>query len=121
MATPHPLQQKLEEEVNEWQNIQREIEKQDTNKHKIVTQLKENEMVKKELDLLDTDATIFKLIGPALIKQDPDDAKTTVAKRIEYLSSEVKRIEEVVKEHERKMAEKKQVIIEMQNKLRAGR
>lgn len=73
-----------------------------TSKRKLVTQLHENEMVKKvgtidqimikimqELDLLKDDANVFKLIGPALIKQEPESAKATVAKRIEYLTSEV--------------------------------
>lgn len=56
------LQAKLEESVNEWQNMQRgtyqtvnhqlrfaEIERLDNNKQKLDTQLRENEMVKKVL------------------------------------------------------------------------
>jgi chaperonin cofactor prefoldin len=46
-------------------------------------------MVKKELDLVETDSTVYKLIGPCLIKQDPDEARNTVAKRIEYLAGEM--------------------------------
>lgn len=68
---------------------QPEIEKLEINKGKLDTQLRENEMVKKELDVVGTDSTVYKLIGPTLIKQDPDEARATVAKRIEYLAGEL--------------------------------
>lgn len=52
-------------------------------------QLNENIAVKKELDLLKGEDDVFKLIGPVLIKQDLDEAKQNVAKRMEYISSEL--------------------------------
>jgi prefoldin beta subunit len=45
----------------------------------------ENEMVLAEFNLLSTDATIFKLVGPILAKQDPNEAKANVTKRIEFI------------------------------------
>lgn len=42
-----------------------------------------------ELDLLDGSNTVFKLIGPVLVKQDLDEAKATVAKRLEYINGEM--------------------------------
>jgi len=45
-----------------------------------------------ELDLLDEDAIVYKLIGPAMIKQDLVEAKTNVSKRLEYIQAEMKRI-----------------------------
>eukprot|EP01127_Copromyxa_protea_P004385 TRINITY_DN14249_c0_g1_i1.p2 TRINITY_DN14249_c0_g1~~TRINITY_DN14249_c0_g1_i1.p2 ORF type:complete len:130 (+),score=39.19 TRINITY_DN14249_c0_g1_i1:33-392(+) len=113
-------QQRLEEAMNEWQNMQREIEKIEQNKQKLDTQLRENEMVKKELDLVEADSTVYKLIGPCLIKQDPSEASVTVAKRIEYLGSEIKRLDAVGRSEEAKMVEKKKQIMELQNKVRAG-
>ena len=32
---------------------------------------------------------VYKLIGPVLVKQDLDEAKATVAKRLEYINGEM--------------------------------
>lgn len=42
-----------------------------------------------ELDFLDSQNTVYKLIGPVLVKQDLDEAKATVAKRLEYINGEM--------------------------------
>ncbi|RLN78961.1 hypothetical protein BBJ28_00011790 [Nothophytophthora sp. Chile5] len=62
-------------------------------------QANENSMVKKvrehwrealqELDLLDADAKVYKLVGPVLLKQDADEAKTNVDKRLEFINNEL--------------------------------
>jgi hypothetical protein len=44
-------------------------------------------MVKQELDILDNKAVVYKLIGPVLVKQDLDDAKSTVKSRITHFRS----------------------------------
>ncbi len=46
-----------------------------------------------ELNLLTEDANVFKMIGPALIKQDQVEAKSNVSKRIEYIKGEIGRID----------------------------
>lgn len=42
-----------------------------------------------ELDLLDSSNTIYKLVGPVLVKQDLDEAKATVGKRLDYINGEM--------------------------------
>lgn len=42
-----------------------------------------------ELDLLEDDAPVFKLIGPVLMKQDLEEAKQNVAKRLELIEREM--------------------------------
>ncbi len=42
----------------------------------------------KELDLLKGDDTVYKLVGPVLLKQDLIEAQQTVQKRIDYIQSE---------------------------------
>lgn len=42
-----------------------------------------------ELDLLEEDANVYKLIGPVLVKQDLAEANANVRKRIEYISAEL--------------------------------
>ncbi|CAI5988633.1 unnamed protein product, partial [Closterium sp. NIES-65] len=71
-------------------------------------QLNENEMVQKELELLEEDAKVFKLIGPVLVPQDLAEARANVGKRLEYISSEVKRLEGALKQLEQKQASKQQ-------------
>lgn len=33
--------------------------------------------------------TVYKLIGPVLVKQDMDEAKATVSKRLDYITGEM--------------------------------
>lgn len=47
---------------------------------------------------MDSGATVYKLIGPVLVKQDMPDAKQNVAKRIDYINGEIKRHEDTLKE-----------------------
>lgn len=45
--------------------------------------------VLKELDLLNEDTNVYKLIGPVLVKQDLAEANANVRKRIEYITAEL--------------------------------
>lgn len=47
------------------------------------------ELVFKELDLLEPTANVYKLTGPALLKQDLGEAKTNVDSRITMLKAEM--------------------------------
>ncbi|XP_026548919.1 prefoldin subunit 6, partial [Notechis scutatus] len=62
----------------------------------------ENHVVKEELDLLDPSNSVYKLIGPVLVKQDTEEAKATVGKRLEYITGEIKRYEAQIQDYERK-------------------
>lgn len=42
-----------------------------------------------ELDLLEDEAPVFKLIGPVLMKQDLEEAKQNVVKRLELIEREM--------------------------------
>lgn len=42
-----------------------------------------------ELVLLKPSNTVFKMMGPVLVKQDIEDAKMNVDKRIKYITSEL--------------------------------
>ena len=41
------------------------------------------------MGVLEDEANVYKLIGPALIKQDLEEAKANVNKRIDYISGEL--------------------------------
>ncbi|KPP64152.1 prefoldin subunit 6-like [Scleropages formosus] len=83
-------------------------------RQKLEAQLTENNIVKEELDLLGADNTIYKLVGPVLVKQDLDEAKNTVAKRLEYINGEIQRYENLLKELERKSDQQREVLTSLQ-------
>jgi hypothetical protein len=56
---------------------------------KLVGQHNENDMVLKELNLLEDEANVYKLVGPVLLKQDLDEAKSNVEKRLQYIGDEM--------------------------------
>lgn len=60
-----------------------------TQRQTYAQQANENDMVKKELDLLDDETKVYKLVGPVLLKQDVDEAKTNVNKRLEFINNEL--------------------------------
>ncbi|KAG6513944.1 hypothetical protein ZIOFF_024281 [Zingiber officinale] len=73
-------------------------------------QLGENELVLKELELLNENSNVFKLIGPVLVKQDLAEANANVRKRIEYISAELKRLDGTLQDLEDKQNSKKESV-----------
>jgi prefoldin beta subunit len=72
-----------------------------------------------ELEKLEDDANVFKLIGPVLIKQDLVEAKSNVGKRLEFISNETERLDKMVKSMEHKQEVKHKEITELQKKVQA--
>eukprot|EP00542_Grammatophora_oceanica_P011085 CAMPEP_0194027416 /NCGR_PEP_ID=MMETSP0009_2-20130614/1571_1 /TAXON_ID=210454 /ORGANISM="Grammatophora oceanica, Strain CCMP 410" /LENGTH=145 /DNA_ID=CAMNT_0038666473 /DNA_START=48 /DNA_END=485 /DNA_ORIENTATION=- len=92
----------VEEEMAKFRGIQADVAKLNGDLQTVTAQLNENEMVKQELDLVGVeDGTVYKLVGPILMKNDLDDAKQTVEKRLEFIVGEKKRVENSLKEKEK--------------------
>ncbi|KAI8926609.1 Prefoldin [Entophlyctis helioformis] len=108
------LNERLQVEVTSFQSLQQDYSKAVRNRTQLESQLKENEEVAKEFGLLKDDATIFKLIGPVLVKQDTPEAVGNVSKRIDYIKGEIKRAETLIKELEEKQEKKKLEIVKLQ-------
>ncbi|KAI5630106.1 prefoldin subunit 6 [Silurus asotus] len=108
------IQKKLQTELEKYQQLQKDISKSMSARQKLEAQLTENNIVKEELDLLDNQNTVYKLIGPVLVKQDPDEAKATVAKRLEYINGEIKRYETLLKDLERKSEQHRETLASLQ-------
>ncbi|KAM3218926.1 prefoldin subunit 6 [Capsicum annuum] len=92
MASPtivRELQRDLENKANDLSKLQKDISKNHQIRKKYTIQLGESGLVLKELDLLNEDTNVYKLIGPMLVKQDMAEAKANVKKRIEYISTEL--------------------------------
>ncbi|XP_077227957.1 prefoldin 6 [Tasmannia lanceolata] len=113
------LQRDLENQANVLSKLQKDIAKNHQVRKQYTIQLGENELVLKELDLLNENANVFKLIGPVLVKQDLAEANANVRKRIEYISAELKRLDGTLQDLEEKQNNKKETILKLQQKIQA--
>lgn len=62
------------------------------------------------MNLLDEEANVYKLIGPALIKQDPVEAKSNVETRLELIRSELGRLEGQARSIEEKRSQREKQV-----------
>ena len=92
----------IDEEVAKFRQVQEDLNKVRNDLQIVLGQLAENEMVQQELNLLDGNANIYKMVGPVLIKNSHEDAKDTVKKRLEFITSEKDRLETRAKDLEQK-------------------
>ncbi|KAM8953416.1 prefoldin subunit 6 [Pelodytes ibericus] len=109
-----PLQEKLQSEVTKYQQLQKDISSSMSARQKLEAQLTENNIVKEELSLLDDSNTVYKLIGPVLVKQDLEEAKATVTKRLQYINGEIKRYETLLKDLEQNSEQQRASLSKLQ-------
>lgn len=112
------IQKKLETEVTEIKKIEQEFKKVFHAKQSLVEKKSENEMVLAEFNLMSADASVFKLVGPVLAKQDTNEAKTNVEKRIEYITKEIERMDKLEQDFQNKVDERKKTITKLQEDMR---
>ncbi|EMD97515.1 hypothetical protein COCC4DRAFT_113984, partial [Bipolaris maydis ATCC 48331] len=72
------VQRKLQELSEKYQSLQADLGIKVEARQKLESQQQENSTVKKEFDILDDDANIYKQIGPVLLKQDKTEAVMAV-------------------------------------------
>lgn len=66
-----------------------ELQEAVDSRQKLEAQKTENVGVQKEFAKLKDDETIYKLIGPVLMKQDKVEAESTVNGRLEFIGKEM--------------------------------
>jgi len=108
------IQKKLQNEADTLRQIQKEYNKALSQRQQLDGQLNENIMVKKELDILKEENDVFKLIGPVLVKQDLCEAKQNVDKRMDYIKSELKRVDDMMSTLDKKLDSQRDVIDKLQ-------
>ncbi|KAG7250451.1 hypothetical protein CRUP_029026 [Coryphaenoides rupestris] len=108
------LQKKLQSELEKYKVMQKDVSKSMSARQKLEAQVTENNIVKEELDLLDSGNTVYKLIGPVLVKQDFDEAKATVAKRLEYINGEIQRYETLLEKMEKMSEQQREILASLQ-------
>ena len=104
----------FEDCLKEYRELQKQVAKLQSGAGQANTQIMENEMVLKELGLLEEAAQVFKLIGPVLVKQELVEVKTNVSKRIEFIKNDISRLENNVKAKEKEQQAVSSKIQQMQ-------
>jgi prefoldin beta subunit len=79
----------IEEEMGAYRQIEAQQNGVLQSRNGLIAQLNENKMVKEELDKLEDEAPVYKLIGPVLMSQDLEEARQNVDKRIEFIHGEM--------------------------------
>ncbi|KAK3088810.1 hypothetical protein FSP39_024008 [Pinctada imbricata] len=108
------IQKRLQTEVEKFQTVQKEYQKCVSVRQQLDAQLNENSLVKEELDRLADGDNVYKMIGPALVKQDLPEAKQNVQKRIDYISGEIKRQEGLIKDLDKKQDSHRETLSKLQ-------
>jgi prefoldin beta subunit len=101
------------------QDLKAEIQTLNSNRQKYLSQLSENTMAKEELERLEEDAAVYKLIGPALVKQDRAEALDTVLKRLDFIRSTVEGVDKELAAKMKEFESKRSAIIGLQQQMMA--
>eukprot|EP00584_Thalassiosira_punctigera_P002077 CAMPEP_0172530742 /NCGR_PEP_ID=MMETSP1067-20121228/4380_1 /TAXON_ID=265564 ORGANISM="Thalassiosira punctigera, Strain Tpunct2005C2" /NCGR_SAMPLE_ID=MMETSP1067 /ASSEMBLY_ACC=CAM_ASM_000444 /LENGTH=142 /DNA_ID=CAMNT_0013314997 /DNA_START=108 /DNA_END=536 /DNA_ORIENTATION=+ len=110
----------VDERIREFRSLQEELNALRVDLGTLAAQRNENEMVKQELDVCDQEASdggeavVYKQVGPVLIKNDLDEAKETVEKRLEFITGEIKKTESIISKKDDKSRKLATEIQEMQ-------
>ena len=110
----------LEAAFLDFQKAQEHIGEQIRARQQLMSQLQENKFVGQEIETLEPDAQIYKLVGPVLIPQETAVAKDNVAKRVEYIEGELKRYEGVIEEKQKEAEEKRNKVLQLQQAAQQG-
>ncbi|OCF58208.1 prefoldin beta subunit [Kwoniella mangroviensis CBS 10435] len=113
------LQTQLQSSSIAFQKIEAELAGVIEARQRLDSQLSENELVLKEFNQLKSHNTVYKLVGPSLVPQDQNEAKVNVEKRLDFIKSEIKRVEAQLKDSEEKAAKKKDEIMGLQQQFQA--
>ncbi|KAJ8099744.1 Prefoldin [Lipomyces tetrasporus] len=103
--------------TEEFRKIQSDLSTYIEARQKLESQLQENKIVQKEFSILEDDSKIYKLTGPVLVPQDKSEAVINVDKRLEFIESEIKRIEGQINDTRAKTEKKRAELISFQAQL----
>ena len=86
----------IDDKLKQWRAIDSDVSTLFNQKQQALSQFNENTMVKGELDLLEEGGSVYKLVGPVLMSVDLDEAKDNVAKRVEFIETEIKKLDAAI-------------------------
>jgi len=92
-----------------------EIQSLHENLRRLTAQKSENESVLKEFEALEDVAVVWKMTGPVMVKQDPSDAQENVTKRLDFIKTELEKLEELIKTKETAFEAKREELVKIQS------
>lgn len=101
----------------EFDRLAEKVQMNHRNTTRLATQQNENEAVIRELEAASSDAVIYKMVGPVLIRQNKTEALSTVNKRLEYVKGELQRCDKIDLETRKQFQEAAQNVETLQKKL----
>ncbi|PSC67292.1 Prefoldin subunit 6 [Micractinium conductrix] len=111
------LHRELQSEVEAFRQMQADVQNNHRVRQQMLQQKHENEMVLQEIKLLDPEAAVYKMIGPALVRQDGNEAQANVGKRLEFIGGELKRLDSQLAQLEDKQSKKQAQLVKLQTEL----
>jgi len=94
----------VDSDLSEFRGLQSQISNLRQTQQKLMQQQNENDMVKAELGRLQA-GKVYKMVGPVLVEQDLEEAKTTVEKRLEFITNDLGKVEADCMQKEEKARE----------------
>ncbi|KAI4231798.1 MAG: hypothetical protein L6R40_007602, partial [Gallowayella cf. fulva] len=98
------------------------LQTQISTRQRLESQQQENLAVRKEFaNLTSSPSTIYKLIGPVLLKQEKAEAESAVEGRLEFIEKEIKRVEKLIGDMQEQSEGKKMEVYQLQMKMQEGK
>jgi len=113
-------QAQLQELSDEFQKLQGDLQTQIQVRQTLSSQQQENLSVSSEFSSLKDHNTIYKMVGPVLLKQSHEEAKMSVDARLSYIEGEIKRVESIIEGLQDTMDGKRNEIMGLQVKLQGA-
>ncbi|MCQ2816266.1 MAG: prefoldin subunit [archaeon] len=109
------MYRQLEMESKEYERLNREQGKIREGIQNYERKKAETELVKAEIEMVNEEEIVYKLIGPILIQQDSGDCKIQIDSRLEMIKKEISKLEKNYKENVIKMENKRKKVQDIQN------
>merc|ERR1712072_941087 len=113
-------QAEAQKHLSLYKEAQADVQKIMQQRTTLVSQINENKMVEAEFKLLeDEDCAVYKKVGPVLIPRELLEAKAEVNKRLEYMNSELSKMDQKVKENNVTIEKSGEKVMQFQQKMQA--
>lgn len=109
--------QEYQDLVAEYQQSQAALRKSVELQQQYDAQLTENTVVKEEFDALKEGETVYRLSGGVMVRQDKEEALSTVNARLQFIKAELAKAEASISAQQKKQDDMKNRIIEFQAKI----
>lgn len=106
--------------VDAFRAAQRELQLAVEAESSVRAQKNESDLVRSELAALKPGETVYKLMGPMLVRQEQADARSVVDGRLEFLEKELQRLEDNIKRAQEKQLAARRTLLEMQQSMAGG-